>query len=60
MFCLVYSISRQGLFKDITNFVFECETTKNSGHLTQFLGVGKDITPFAIKFYLQDVFTPFF
>jgi hypothetical protein len=24
------------------------------------LGVGKDITPFAIKFYLQDVFTPFF
>jgi hypothetical protein len=57
MFCVVYSISRHGLSKDITNFVFEWKTTKNSG---QFLGFGKYITPFAIKFYSQDVFTPFF
>jgi hypothetical protein len=41
MFCLVHSISRQGLLKDITNFVFEWETTKNSGQPTQFLGFGK-------------------
>jgi hypothetical protein len=62
MFCLVYSISRHGLSKDITDFVFEWETTstKNSGQPTQFLGFGKDITPFAIKFYRPDVFTPFF
>ena len=60
MFCLVYSISRHGLSKDITDFVFEWETTKNSGQPTQFLGFGKDITSFAIKFYRPDVFTPFF
>jgi hypothetical protein len=60
MFFLVYSISRHGLSKDITNFVFEWETTKNSGQPTQFLGFGKDITPFAFKFYRPDVFTPFF
>jgi hypothetical protein len=57
MFCLVYSISRQGLLKDITNVVFEWETTKNSGQLTQFLGFGKDITPFAIKFYIVETFS---
>ena len=42
MFCLVYSISRHGLSKDITDSVFEWETTKNSGQPTQFLGFGKD------------------
>jgi hypothetical protein len=42
MFCFVYSISRHGLSKDITNFVFEWATTKNSGQPTQFLGFGKD------------------
>jgi hypothetical protein len=40
MFCLVNSISRHGLSKDITDFVFEWETTKNSGQPTQFLGFG--------------------
>jgi hypothetical protein len=43
MFCLVYSISRHGLSKDITDFVFEWETTKNSGQSTQFFGFGKDM-----------------
>jgi hypothetical protein len=57
MFCLVHSNSRHGLLKDITNFVFEWETTKNSGQPTQFLDFGKDIAPFAIKFYRLDVFS---
>jgi hypothetical protein len=45
MFRLVYFISRYGLSKDITDFVFEWETTKNGGQPTQFLGFGKNITP---------------
>ena len=48
MFCLVYSISRHGLLKDITNFVFEWETTKNSGQPTQFLGFGIKLFDFQI------------
>ena len=42
MFCFVYSISRHGLSQDITDFVFEWETTKNNGQPTQYLGFGKD------------------
>jgi hypothetical protein len=61
VFCPVYSISgRHGPFKDITYFIFEWEITKNSGQPIQFLGFGKDITSFAIKFYRQDSFNPFF
>jgi hypothetical protein len=56
----LFYLPSRGLSKDITDFVFEWETTKNSVQPIQFLGFGKDITPFAINFYRQDVFTPFF
>jgi hypothetical protein len=42
MFYPVYSISRHGLLKDITNFVFEWEASKNTGQPTRFFGFGKD------------------
>jgi hypothetical protein len=41
---IVYSISRHGLSKDITDIVFEWETTKNNGQPTQCLGFGNTIT----------------
>jgi hypothetical protein len=52
MFCLVHSISRHGLLKDITNFVFEWETTKTAVNPPNFWVLVK-IIRIHFKYLLQ-------
>ena len=56
IFCLVYSISRHGLFKNISPILFSNGKLRKTADNPP----NKDTTPFANNFYRQVVFTQFF